>query len=275
MQSFKCHKIVTAARIVGMVLPSFGLRFGTLTLEGHETCPVPLPREWAVKHNPSIGGYLVQYRDGYSSYSPADAFENGYHFLDNGLHTAHVEPVWPLRTSAKAEQPPELAAIEPAVVPGLKIITKLPRADEVESYPSLQIRCDDPGSTYGVVFIVTPDWFRATKPELGGGLVAVEGGDPIYYPPASYEPALPTRVTSQALEAMFRDVAYEIRPDGRTTVCEITFKNGFTLRGESSAACVENFRRDLGEQYALKEAMDKAWGYAGFLLMEDRYRAGL
>ena len=30
------------------------------------------------KHCPEVGGYYVQYQDGYESYSPAEAFESGY-----------------------------------------------------------------------------------------------------------------------------------------------------------------------------------------------------
>jgi hypothetical protein len=30
------------------------------------------------KHNPQIGGYFVVYKDGYESWSPAQAFEEGY-----------------------------------------------------------------------------------------------------------------------------------------------------------------------------------------------------
>lgn len=30
------------------------------------------------KHNPEVGGYYVVYKDGYKSYSPAKAFEEGY-----------------------------------------------------------------------------------------------------------------------------------------------------------------------------------------------------
>lgn len=95
------------------------------------------------------------------------------------------------------------------------------------------------------------------------------------FPGAALAPAaLPTRVTKEALEAMFAGVAYEIRPDGRTTVCEITFKNGFTLRDESSCAVASEFIAQLGRENAYEKALDKAWAFAGFLLMEDRYRAG-
>jgi len=30
------------------------------------------------KHDPQPGGYFVRYKDGYQSFSPADAFEEGY-----------------------------------------------------------------------------------------------------------------------------------------------------------------------------------------------------
>ncbi len=45
----------------------------------HETTPiVNVSQEWLDKHKPEIGGYFVVYEDGYQSYSPAKAFEEGY-----------------------------------------------------------------------------------------------------------------------------------------------------------------------------------------------------
>ena len=34
--------------------------------------------EWVFKYAPHVGGYFVRYKDGYESYSPAAAFEEGY-----------------------------------------------------------------------------------------------------------------------------------------------------------------------------------------------------
>lgn len=34
--------------------------------------------EYMRKHNPEVGGYYVVYTDGYKSFSPAKAFEDGY-----------------------------------------------------------------------------------------------------------------------------------------------------------------------------------------------------
>lgn len=42
-------------------------------------CPVfAVTRAYLMKHDPKPGGYYVLYGDGYDSYSPAQAFEEGY-----------------------------------------------------------------------------------------------------------------------------------------------------------------------------------------------------
>ncbi len=86
LPQYQCHKRVRAARIVSIEsAPESG---EILFLDK------PDPREvsgsrlagtqlhvdaaWVRKHMPMIGGYFVQYEDGYSSYSPAEAFESGY-----------------------------------------------------------------------------------------------------------------------------------------------------------------------------------------------------
>jgi hypothetical protein len=37
---------------------------------------------YIAKHNPQVGGYFVEYDDGYHSFSPAEAFEAGYTLID-------------------------------------------------------------------------------------------------------------------------------------------------------------------------------------------------
>jgi len=39
---------------------------------------VEVEHSWLAKHLPEVGGYYVRYKDGYESYSPAKAFEEGY-----------------------------------------------------------------------------------------------------------------------------------------------------------------------------------------------------
>ena len=40
--------------------------------------PRKVNRRYLEKHNPHVGGYYVLYKDGYESFSPAKAFEEGY-----------------------------------------------------------------------------------------------------------------------------------------------------------------------------------------------------
>lgn len=40
--------------------------------------PIAVSAEYMKKHEPKVGGYWVQYADGYQSWSPANAFESGY-----------------------------------------------------------------------------------------------------------------------------------------------------------------------------------------------------
>lgn len=83
---------------------------------------------------------------------------------------------------------------------------------------------------------------------------------------------LPTKVTAEALAAKIVDATYVVMPDGRTTICQLTMENGFTVRGESSCVSVENFNKALGEEYSYRKALDKAWAFEGYLLAEDRHR---
>jgi len=44
--------------------------------KGYE--PIPVTGTYISKHQPVAGGYYVVYKDGYESFSPAEAFEDGY-----------------------------------------------------------------------------------------------------------------------------------------------------------------------------------------------------
>jgi hypothetical protein len=75
LPEYLCHKTVRAAKIVGVALsPTPG--FHRLALAG--AAHVDVTRLWYSSKAPQVGGYYVQYEDGYSSYSPAEAFEQGY-----------------------------------------------------------------------------------------------------------------------------------------------------------------------------------------------------
>ena len=79
LPKYQSHKIVGAAVITGITssdsLPGYQLQLGELGTIDRST-------RWMNKHEPQIGGYLVEYEpDGYLSYSPAGAFEAGYRLI--------------------------------------------------------------------------------------------------------------------------------------------------------------------------------------------------
>lgn len=82
LPNWRCHKVVRAARIAAMMPHPTGM---TLTLEwdaadrlGTYWYKHDVDQTWIDHHKPLIGGYLVVYADGYTSFSPAEAFETGY-----------------------------------------------------------------------------------------------------------------------------------------------------------------------------------------------------
>lgn len=49
-----------------------------LVFEESGYAPIRVDWEYLTKHKPQAGGYYVVYDDGYKSWSPAKAFEEGY-----------------------------------------------------------------------------------------------------------------------------------------------------------------------------------------------------
>ena len=56
---------------------------GSLMMMPHNVdfAPIKLDAEFVLKHSPKVGGYWVQYAEGYTSFSPAGAFEEGYSLI--------------------------------------------------------------------------------------------------------------------------------------------------------------------------------------------------
>lgn len=77
MKKYKCHKVVWAMKIVGFDFPPTGEENKGVLLLGQEQNEF-VSQEYFNHHNPEVGGYYVKYSDGYESYSPAKAFEEGY-----------------------------------------------------------------------------------------------------------------------------------------------------------------------------------------------------
>ena len=81
MPRYKSHKEVWALKIKDISLGHThddGTEYGMITPEEEGYAPFEVSKEYFDKHKPNIGGYYVVYKDGYKSFSPAGAFEEGY-----------------------------------------------------------------------------------------------------------------------------------------------------------------------------------------------------
>ena len=77
MKTYKCHKTVQAARIVDVYGNTLVLEKGEefLLTESQKTKFSAMAKEAGFNIE---DGYVVQYEDGYVSWSPVDTFEKGY-----------------------------------------------------------------------------------------------------------------------------------------------------------------------------------------------------
>ena len=86
MPVYKSHKRVWALQIAE--LRGTGTREqeddGSLWMlpAGEGFGEVRLSADYVIKHGPQVGGYYVVYDDGYKSFSPAKAFEEGYTLVE-------------------------------------------------------------------------------------------------------------------------------------------------------------------------------------------------
>jgi hypothetical protein len=80
---YKCHKEVWALKIAGIKRDGEGENresdgSAIITPIEERYAPFRVDADYMSKHKPQVGGYYVVYKDGYKSFSPADAFEDGY-----------------------------------------------------------------------------------------------------------------------------------------------------------------------------------------------------
>jgi hypothetical protein len=79
LPKYKCHKEVWALKIARVDI--HGDNSCTITPEDKHYVAFMLSSEYNKKHKPQAGGYYVVYDDGYQSWSPAKAFEDGYSLI--------------------------------------------------------------------------------------------------------------------------------------------------------------------------------------------------
>lgn len=81
---------------------------------------------------------------------------------------------------------------------------------------------------------------------------------------------IPTNtVTMQGILDKIQGATYTLLPNGRTTICQLTMANGFTIEGTSACVSAARYNQALGEKYAYEDALNNVWKFEGYLLAEN------
>ena len=87
MPQYLCHKKVHALRIkvvsvdYANLLDPKSIVGGVLEFEENHP-PIEVDADYLMAKKPQVGGYYVVYEDGYPSYSPAKAMQDGYTLIE-------------------------------------------------------------------------------------------------------------------------------------------------------------------------------------------------
>ena len=79
------------------------------------------------------------------------------------------------------------------------------------------------------------------------------------------------RLTPQDVDDTIKAEAYTTLPSGKVMVCELTLRNGFTVRGEAAAVNKANFSAEVGRKISRENARNKVWELEGYLLQQRLY----
>lgn len=76
------------------------------------------------------------------------------------------------------------------------------------------------------------------------------------------------RLCPADIDSVIVGETFTILPSGKCMICELTLKNGFTVRGEAACVSKENFNKEVGERVSRDNARVQIWQLEGYLFQE-------
>jgi len=76
------------------------------------------------------------------------------------------------------------------------------------------------------------------------------------------------RLKPSDIDAVIVGETFTVLPSGKVMVCELTLRNGFTVRGEAATVSKANFDHEIGQKISRENARDKVWELEGYLLQQ-------
>lgn len=270
MPRYKSHKTVWALKIL-MIDPlpnpdpgnSAAMSYGAKITPAEEGyAPFDVDADYVTRRRPEAGGYFVVYEDGYQSFSPAKAFEEGYLSLDE---MERIAPAPKNLREALADALNRFCAENGSNSPDF-ILAEYVASSLIAFDNAVNARERWHGRK--VELLDTAD----DAPRVEGA----EANSPV--PPleqaivAAGADKAP-RIKAEQVDAEIVGETYTLLPSGRVTVCELTMQNGFTVRGESAVVFIENFDSSIGRRVARENARDQIWQLLGYQLRELEHQA--
>ena len=82
-------------------------------------------------------------------------------------------------------------------------------------------------------------------------------------------------ITNYRVNETIAQETYLVMPDGRTTICQLTLLNGFTVIGTSACVDPDMFDLKAGRRIAFENARQQIWRLEGYLATQDAYIADM
>lgn len=77
------------------------------------------------------------------------------------------------------------------------------------------------------------------------------------------------RIKPAQIDALIVSETFTVLPSGKVMVCELTLRNGFTVRGEAAVVSKASFNQEIGRRVSRTNARDKIWELEGYLLQQE------
>jgi hypothetical protein len=287
MPQYKCHKVVRAAKIARITPFSTDgdteLRFE----DGNETS---VSAEWMQRCKPEVGGYFVAYDDGYASYSPAKAFEEGYTPIPSD-HRDRVRAEQQEMSDRLARLFVFFQSVTFARLPEAERTRLRSQARFMDGYVSVLEERIAAFNEQGCDVATAPAEPPASRAETDDAIereIVFKGLTAPRVTPADIEANITYETYFTAaqgsIKAYFDNGDRHHGPSGSPsqeqfaalsllTFCVLVLRNGFTVTGESACASPENFDAEIGRKIARQNAVAKVWPLMGYALKE-RLAAG-
>ena len=68
------------------------------------------------------------------------------------------------------------------------------------------------------------------------------------------------RLTPEDIDKAIVSETYTNLPDGRTVICQLTLRNGYTVDGKSACVSKENFNQEIGNNISRQNARRHSLG---------------